>query len=90
MMGAHWVDVTSPELKGSPFTETFIFGSYDGKVTFWEQMITRSYLKTSPTLDKQIKLPAQYQTPGYYPTRYGIRTNTDGSQDITLDSFVKR
>ncbi len=92
MMGAHWVDLTSQKYKGSPFTETFIFGSYDGKVTFGEQMITMSYLKANPTLDKAIKLPAQYQTPGYcyYPTRYGIRTNIDGSQDITLDGFVKR
>ena len=90
MMGVHWSDMTSPEFKGSTFTETFVFGSYDGKVTFWEQMVTMDYLKTNPTLDKVIKLPAQYQTPGYYPTRYSIRTNADGSQDIALDAFVKR
>ncbi|MBO0935599.1 DUF5602 domain-containing protein [Fibrella sp. HMF5335] len=89
-MGAHWSDVTSPEFKGQPFTETFIYGSYDGKVTFWEQMVALSYLKTSPTLDKAIKLPASYEKPGYYPTRYSIKTNTDGSQDIALDGFTLR
>ncbi|GAB3493277.1 DUF5602 domain-containing protein [Spirosoma knui] len=90
MMGAHWSDMTSPEFKGSPFTETFVYGSYDGRVTFWEQMVALSYLKTNPTFDKAIKLPAQYETPGYYPTRYSIRTNADGSQDIALDGFTKR
>ncbi|GAB3707625.1 DUF5602 domain-containing protein [Spirosoma flavus] len=90
MMGAHWSDMTSPEFKGSPFTETFVYGSYDGHVTFWEQMVAMSYLKTNPTFDKAIKLPAQYETPGYYPTRYSIRTNADGSQDVALDGFTKR
>lgn len=90
MMGAHWSDVTSPEFKGSPFTETFVFGSYNGHVTFWEQMVAMSYLKTGPTLDKAIKQPAQFETPGYYPTRYRIHTNADGSQDISLDGFTRR
>lgn len=89
-MGAHWSDVTSPEFKGQPFTETFVFGSYDGKVTFWEQMVTLSYLNTKPILDKAIRQPAMFQTPGYYPTRYSIRTNADGSQDIALDGLTKR
>ncbi|MEZ0485708.1 DUF5602 domain-containing protein [Fibrella aquatica] len=89
-MGAHWSDVTSPEFKGQAFTETFVFGSYDGKVTFWEQMVTLSYLKTNPKLDKAIRQPAQFQTPGYYPTRYSITTNADGSQDIAMDGLTKR
>lgn len=90
MMGAHWADVTSPDYKSSPFTETFVFGSYAGKVMVWEQMVTLSYLKANPTPDKPIKLPAQYQPSGYYPTWYSIRTNADVSQDIALDEFVKR
>ena len=90
MMGAHWSDTTSPEFKGQPFTETFVFGSYDGKVTFWEQMVTMSYLKNAPNLDKAIKLPTRYEKPGYYPTRYTIKTNADGSQDVALEGFTKR
>ena len=89
-MGAHWLDMTSQEFKGSPFTETFIYGSYDGKVTFWEQMITMAYLKGKPTLDKAIKLPTTYATPGYYPTRYGVTTNADGSLDISMDVLTQR
>ena len=38
-MGAHYVDITSGEFNGITFTETFIFGSFNGKVTFYEPMI---------------------------------------------------
>lgn len=88
-MGAHWSDVTSPEFKGVPFTETFVFGSYDGKVTFWEQMITLAYLKTNPNLDAPIKQPSVF-VPGYYPQRYGIKSNADGSLDILMSQMIKR
>ena len=44
-MGAHWIDVTAPELNGQPFTETFIFGSFDGKMTFYEPMITKAFIE---------------------------------------------
>jgi hypothetical protein len=50
------------------------------KVTFWEQVVTMSHLKSSPTIDSPIKLPAQY---------YSIYTNADGRQDVALGSFVK-
>lgn len=89
-MGAHWSDLSSPEFKGGAFTETFVYGSYDGHVTFWEQMVTLSYMKSSPKLDREIKLPAKYEKPGYYPTRYSIQTKADGSQEVALSQFVKR
>ncbi len=89
-MGAHWSDLTSPEFKGAPFTETFVFGSYDGKVTFWEQMITLAWLKGNPTLDKAIKQPTRFDKASYYPTRYKVTTNADGSQDISMDGMIKR
>ena len=45
-MGNHLVNSKSPELaKGGPkFTHTFIYGAYDGHVTFYEPMITHAYL----------------------------------------------
>jgi hypothetical protein len=89
-MGAHWSDPTSAEFRGQPFTETFVYGSYNGQVTFIEPMVAMSYLKTSPNMDKEIKQPAQYEKPGYFPTRYSINTNADGSIDIALTQFVKR
>lgn len=88
-MGAHWIDPGSPEFHGQAFTETFIYGSYDGHVTFMEPMITLAYLKTNPALDKAIPQPAQFEKPGYYPTHYTIRTDADGNQEIGLTQLVK-
>jgi hypothetical protein len=87
-MGVHWVDLRSPELQRllnkpeayKPFTATFIHGSWDGRVTFWEPMITRAHMlakktATAPAVRDQIipgPTPARYQVPGYYPSAYRI------------------
>ncbi|MGH9259964.1 MAG: hypothetical protein ACRD08_08725, partial [Acidimicrobiales bacterium] len=44
-MGNHLIDPTSAEFNGKPFTRTWIYGSYDGRVTFYEEMVTLEYLK---------------------------------------------
>ena len=50
MMGAHWVDPTSPELQPPPnnktFTRTFLYGSYDGHFIFYEPMITKVHIES--------------------------------------------
>ncbi|MBI2841856.1 MAG: hypothetical protein HYX78_00490 [Armatimonadetes bacterium] len=33
-MGAHWINPESSEFHGQPFTKTFIYGFYDGKMAF--------------------------------------------------------
>jgi hypothetical protein len=51
-MGVHWIDPRSPEIQGllgrpelaRPFTTTFIHGSWDGRFTFAEPMITRAFI----------------------------------------------
>lgn len=91
-MGNHLIDPTSPELapeNASPFTHTFIFGCYEGKVTFWEPMITRDYLKSGETLERDINLPEKYAVAGWYPTKYCVR-HADGYTTVTLEGFVKR
>lgn len=88
MMGVHWIDLRSPELQGMlgkpeayrPFTTTFIHGSWDGRLVFWEPMITRAYIvakkeaKDAAVRDEIIPLPkpARYQAPGSYPSAYRI------------------
>jgi len=90
-MGAHWSDTSSPEFKGQKFTDTFIYGSYDGKVTFWEEMTTLAFIKTNPNTDLPIPQPAKYEKAGmYYPTRYGIKSLADGSYEVSFRQFVKR
>jgi len=91
-MGNHWLDATAPELNGQPFTRTFIYGSYDGQVTFWEPMITNAYLATQPNATLDIKQPQRYSEAGrYYPTRYTVRFDATALEyHITLDGFVLR
>ncbi|MBA3726294.1 MAG: hypothetical protein H0W86_07530 [Armatimonadetes bacterium] len=70
-MGAHWVDVKSPELNGSPFTHTFIYGTYDARVVFLEPMVTRAFLEGKAAVNAPIKQPETYQLAGkYFPTKY--------------------
>ena len=72
-MGLHWRDPSSPELNGQPFTATFIYGSYDGRITFAEPMIAKSLLDSKPaSVSKPVKLPQQYSTSGYHATSYSI------------------
>jgi hypothetical protein len=88
MMGVHWVDVRSHELQAllgkpeayAPFTTTFIHGTWDGRLIFWEPMITRAHIEAKKTAidtterDEIIPVPAPkaYAEPGYYPAAYRI------------------
>jgi len=77
-MGAHWIDLTSPELPPYPvtFTKTFIWGSYGGEFIFWEPMITRAYLLTQPDEVIPIPQPQAYQKDGWYAMDYKIMYST--------------
>jgi len=88
-MGAHWIDVTSPELNGQPFTQTFIYGSYDGKVNFYEPMITLEFLKNTSNFQRDIPQPAKVQKAAYYPTKMKVLKH-DGVTEVILDGFRYR
>lgn len=61
-----------------PFTTTFIYGSWKGKFTFLEPMITVAYLRTKP--DTLISIPTPitaggagaFGEAGWYPSAYRI------------------
>jgi hypothetical protein len=91
-MGVHWIDVSSSELHGQPFTITFIYGTYDGAVTFLEPMITVAFLETKPNFIADIKQPRAYPKPGfYYPLKYSVRYDaTTQEYRIGLDDLVLR
>ena len=80
MMGVHWSDVRSPELQAllgnpdayQPFTKTFIYGSWNGRFTFYEPMVTRAYLLSKPNFSGAIPVPELYPEPGYFPTSYKV------------------
>ena len=72
-MGLHWTDVTSAEFNGQPFTNTFIYGSWDGRFIFLEPMVTKAYLQTQPNVEHAIPQPAMWPTAGRFPTTYSVR-----------------
>ena len=91
-MGVHWIDPTSSEFNGAPFTQTFIWGSFDNKVTFLEPMITKQFIADTHDFETEIKQPAKYDQPGkYYPTKQGFAHDHEkGEYRIFLRGFVAR
>lgn len=88
-MGTHWIDITTPEINGGSFTQTFLFGSYNGKPTFYEPMITKLFLDNNPAFERSIPVPAKFQKAGYYPTRMRIE-KASGVTNVILEGFVYR
>ncbi|MFY7887477.1 MAG: hypothetical protein ACOVOW_01115 [Spirosomataceae bacterium] len=76
-MGVHWVYSKAPELTGGKFTETFVVGSYDGKMTFFEPMVTLDLLTSKPNISKNIPLPSKFAKESYYPMKYSIKQDGD-------------
>lgn len=89
LMGKHWLDLTSPEFNGQLFTQTFIYGSYDGKVVFYEPMMSLNFLNTTTGLVRPLPQPAKFRTSGYYPTRMKV-VKHERSTDIILEGFEFR
>lgn len=90
-MGNHLIDLTGPEFAKQPFTHSFIYGVYDGKVIFYEQMVSRAFLLGKPDGCTPIKSPRAVAVSGYYPTltcqRHDART---GESMASLEHFVHR
>ena len=80
-MGAHWIDPTSPEFNGETFTETFIYGTFDGKVNFIEPMITYDFFVNTSDFTREVPRPAKVQITGYYPKKLQIVKSKD---DLTV------
>ena len=91
-MGAHWMDVLSPEFNGQSFTHTFVYGSYDGKVNFLEPMATLAFLNAGTTVHKAIRQPQLFAPINtYYPTRYTIWKDERNSRHyVALDQMQWR
>jgi hypothetical protein len=91
LMGAHWIDPTSPELNGQQFGQTFIYGTWDGELIFAEPMITKAFLDAKPDFTAEIPVPEQVDVPGYYPTRYGIRWDEQQKEyRVSLEGLVRK
>lgn len=90
-MGNHLIDVGGHEFHGQPFTRSWIYGVYDGRVTFWEQMVALDYLRSRPNDCSPIKAPPAVSTSGYYPTQQCVRYDgASNTYSVTLEAFEYR
>jgi hypothetical protein len=91
-MGNHLVDLTGSEFaEKKPFTRSWIFGVYDGKVTFYEEMVSRAHLLAKPQTCAPIKSPPAVAVGGYYPTTSCLRHDpATGQTTVSMERFVIR
>jgi hypothetical protein len=87
LMGVHWANPTSAELNGSKFSETLIMGSYDGKMTFIEPMITMELMQSKPNVSKSIPTPSKFAKATYFPMKYSIQ-QVGEEQTVSLDELM--
>lgn len=90
-MGNHLINPSAPEFIGNPFSSTFIYGSYDGTLTFMEPMLTLELLSGRPFFCRPIAQPAAYQTDGHYPRQYCVKYYPARKEyHVALEDFVYR
>jgi hypothetical protein len=90
-MGNHLIDQTGPEFKGQKFTRSWIYGVYDGRVTFFEEMVTREYLLSQPNTCFPLKSPPAVGISGYYPARSCIRYLPQTNEyTVSIEGFALR
>ncbi len=91
VMGNHLIDTTGPEFQKVPFTRSWIYGVYDGKVIFYEAMVTLAYMRSKPNGCLPIKAPKAVAASGLYPTEYCVRHNaTTGEYSVSMEKFSHR
>jgi hypothetical protein len=90
-MGVHWVYGDAEELHGKPFTKTFIHGSWQGRMVFYEPMIAKAFLESKPDVTVQITAAKCYEPAGYHPTTYRIRYDDEShTYRVSLGGFAYR
>jgi len=90
-MGNHLIDVTGPEFNGEQWQHSFIFGIYNGKITFYEEMLTLAYLLSQPNACSPVKSPPSVGLSGYYPTQSCIRYDSANDEyTVSMEEFTYR
>jgi len=90
-MGNHLIDLTGPEFNKLKFTRTWIYGTYGGRVTFYEEMVTRDFLLSRPDACVPLKSPPAVGVKGYYPTQVCIRYLPKSNEyTVSMESFALR
>ncbi len=83
-MGKHWISTSF----APPFTKTMIYGSYDGRFTFIEPMVTRAFiLQGNPFSQNFSQMQVFVPVNKWYPQTYNIY-DADGKHYVSLSNFV--
>ncbi|MEV4611019.1 hypothetical protein AB0K43_00255 [Kitasatospora sp. NPDC049258] len=94
-MGNHLADPSSAEWHGAPFTKTFVYGSYDARISFLEPMVSLAALRDARDADQAsacapVKQPQAWQQPGWYPRAYCVRYLAERrSYAVSLEDFAR-
>lgn len=86
--GVHWYYDDAAEWNGGEFTETYLWGSFNGEATFMEPMITYESITTIENFEKEIQLPLCVKKTGYYPKKYGWNTKYNDEGDKTIVAYM--
>jgi hypothetical protein len=90
-MGNHLIDLTGPEFNKQKFTRSWIYGVYDGRVTFYEEMLSREFLLSHPDTCFPLKSPPAVAISGYYPTQSCTRYLPQADEyTVSMEGFVLR
>jgi hypothetical protein len=90
-MGNHLIDLTGAEFNGQPFTRSWIYGMYGGRVTFYEEMVSLAYLQRQPDSCQAIKTPPAVEVSGHYPTQRCVRHDPAANDYvISMEDFEYR
>jgi len=91
MQGNHLANMDSPENNHQSFTNTYIWGMFNGRLTYMEPMITLKYLEGLKPGAKECKttsLPTEFPEANYYPAQYcTIKDAKTGAISVELIDF---
>ena len=69
----------------------FIYGSWDGRLTFAEPMITKAFIESKPDFRAPVAMAEKYEVAGYYPSSYRIYWDEATREyRITLTGLVQK
>lgn len=87
--GVHWYYKDAPEWNGGPFSETFLWGSFNGKVDFLEPMVSYQAMISTAKFEKKIELPKCVAKSAFYPSVYGWEQKYDQAGKMYIESYMK-
>jgi hypothetical protein len=90
-MGNHLIDLSGREFQGEPFSRSWIYGAYGGRVIFYEEMVALAHLLSRPDACLPIKSTPAVAVDGFYPTQRCVRYEAGAdAYVVSMERFVYR